>query len=108
MKKVKKQSEKRAKVYVLRHLLCLNMKNNVTSQETSKRSHNKFKMGLIFICVVCNRCLYRKSVLMFYENKYNMTTVYFNRICSMMDVNISAKHAIISFKKRKNTMSGSM
>ena len=28
--------------------------------------------GPYFICVVCNRCLYRKSVLTFYETKYDI------------------------------------
>ena len=40
-------------------------KQNLTSQKTSKQ--NKFKMDLI--SYVCNRCLYRKSVLIFYENR---------------------------------------
>ena len=42
----------------------------------------EIEKGPNFICVVCNRCLYRKSVL-FVENKYiNFDNIHFNKVDS--------------------------
>ena len=43
----------------------------------------EIKKGPYFICAVCNRCLYRKSVLMFVENKYiNFYNIHYNKVDS--------------------------
>ena len=41
----------------------------------------EIEKGPYFICVVCNCCLYRKSVLMFVENKYiNFDNFRYNKV----------------------------
>ena len=43
---------------------------------SSKGKVSKFKElvkdGPFFVCVVCHRCLYRRSVVIFDQNKYNL------------------------------------
>ena len=50
---------------------------------------------------MCNRFLYRKSVLIFYENKYNITPVYFNRICSYDGFHYNCKTCDRKLKKKE-------
>ena len=49
-------------------------KTNMSTSSKEKVSTFKelIKDGLFFICVVCHRCLYRRSVVIFYQNKYNL------------------------------------
>ena len=48
-----------------------------------KKFRSEIEKGPYFICVVCNRCLYRKSVLMFVENKYiNFDSFRYNKVDS--------------------------
>ena len=63
--------------------------------------------GPYFICVVCNRCLYRKSVLISYESKY-VTPIYFSRICCYDGCQYICKTCDSKLKKRKNSVSGSI
>ena len=44
----------------------------VTFDTHVKKFQKEIKKGPYFVCVVCNRCLYRKSVLNFVENKYEI------------------------------------
>ena len=45
---------------------------STSSKEKVSTFKELIKDGLFFICVVCHRCLYRRSVLIFYQNKYNL------------------------------------
>ena len=59
----------------------------------------KVRMGPYFICVVCNRCLYRKSVLSFMENKYEINDANFfptNMLTAMTGFNTFVELAMAS------------
>ena len=54
-----------------------------------KKFHEKVKMGLFYVCVVCNRCFYFSNVIKFYlekchtefANKLNTSVTSFDGNC---------------------------
>ena len=53
-----------------------NYENFQTTRQTEyllcvKRFHGKVKMGLFYVCVICNRCLYFSNVIKFDLEKYD-------------------------------------
>ena len=58
-----------------------NMKDKralVICQSNIARFIEKINKGPVFICVVCNRCLYDRSVINFDENSYEIDDAYFS------------------------------
>ena len=45
-------------------------KTNLLLDDYISRFHNKIKEGPYYACSVCNRLLYRKSVMLLQKNKY--------------------------------------
>ena len=50
-----------------------------TDKYVSKSTVQRFKLevrnGPFFICVICNRCLYKRSVKIFHSHNYNMPAI---------------------------------
>ena len=66
------------------------------------RFHNKIKEGPYYVCSVCNRLLYRKSVMLLQKNKYiNVNEILFTDIKSFDDKEYICKTCHSKFPARQ-------
>ena len=73
------------------------------SQNNIKTFREEITKGPYFICVVCNRCLYRKSVLTFSETKYyvNVERFCYEKVNSCDGSQYICKTCDTKLKKKK-------
>ena len=73
------------------------------SQNNIKKFREEITKGPYFICVVCNRCLYRKSVLIFNETKYdlNVESFCYEKVNSYDGCQYICKTCDTKLKKKK-------
>ena len=80
-------------------------KNNETHRKILKHKLDQFKSlaieGLCFICVICNRCVYKKLVIQFKPLKYTVTSADLHQFYLKMISNIFVKHVRRKCLKRK-------
>ena len=83
------------------------MRDCYTSISRTQNNVTKFRMeiakGPYFICIVCNRCLYRKSVLSFNETKYdvNVENFCYEKVDSYDGCQCICKTCDTKLKKKK-------
>ena len=58
--------------------------------------HEQIKKGPYFICIEFNRCLYKKSVIAFSEERYNFEADYFYFAQVMMAMSIYVELVILN------------
>ena len=73
------------------------------SQNNIKTFRMEIEKGPYFICVVCNRCLYRKLVLIFNETKYdvNVEIIFYEKVNSYDGCQYICKTCDTKLKKKK-------
>ena len=70
--KILKGTENHEKIKMKQQKAKILKRTNVRSKENRiKVFKNLIREGPMYICVCCNRCLYKKSVINFSEDKYN-------------------------------------
>ena len=79
-------------------------------QQAKKGSHERIlkftemiKDGPFYICVVCNRCLYHRSVVLFKRKNYSIDKVNFYRIVTSSDGNVYVCHTCNKKLKKSET-----
>ena len=83
------------------------MRDHYTATSRTQNNIKTFRMeiekGPYFICVVCNRCLYRKSVLKFNETKYdvNFESFCYEKVDSYDGCQYICKTCDTKLKKKK-------
>ena len=70
----------KAKSYQQKYIAKKTKKNDSPTPKTVKLFKSHISKGPYYICVICNRCLYRQSVKPFVESKYYVAIEIFNNV----------------------------